>query len=294
MSLRAKKLQWFDRGAEVFEKQMPGVLAAKLGPDATPAYVCPLCLVIYTRDAVLSGLLTAEHVPPETQGGKPLVLTCKTCNDEAGRSLDSHAWNKERVLAALRGEPTDGISIQLGADDQLLNAVFSVRDGIHFIDIAERHNRRGATRAFADSVTGTRKPLRLTFHRDRFDDLRAKVSWLRAAYLTLFAIFGYSVACARSTVTVREQIADPTHRRIPCFGIQTPKHIPVSARRLFLVQQPEWLAGWIVQFGSYCCLLPSGPQDVTFYDRIEQHLSAEPIELTGFPRPFPRGPFVGI
>ena len=37
------------------------------------------------------GNLTIEHVPPEGVGGRGLPLTCKECNNSAGREFDSHA-----------------------------------------------------------------------------------------------------------------------------------------------------------------------------------------------------------
>ena len=47
------------------------------------ANVCPLCLTAMAeRDATL------EHVPSKKIDGKGIHLTCKTCNNSAGSSLD--------------------------------------------------------------------------------------------------------------------------------------------------------------------------------------------------------------
>lgn len=46
---------------------------------------------LFPRAAVAAGLLTAEHVPPESFGRKELLLTCARCNHTAGAHLDSQA-----------------------------------------------------------------------------------------------------------------------------------------------------------------------------------------------------------
>ena len=38
------------------------------------AYICPLCQHVY---AIAHDALTLEHVPPESVGGKPILVTCK-------------------------------------------------------------------------------------------------------------------------------------------------------------------------------------------------------------------------
>ena len=57
-----------------------------------PLYICPLCLRGYTKIALSQNVpnpLTIEHVPPESLGGKPLLLTCKECNNTSGHLSDS-------------------------------------------------------------------------------------------------------------------------------------------------------------------------------------------------------------
>ena len=91
-----KKRNWFDRGAAAFESVCPGKYAA-------PTYPCPICLTPFTFDALTDGRLTSEHVPPESAGGRDLVLTCKECNNSAGTKLDADAAIKELVRSAMAG-----------------------------------------------------------------------------------------------------------------------------------------------------------------------------------------------
>lgn len=65
--------------------------ATNLLPESGEYYACPCCLTVYDHASVDIGNLTIEHVPPEGVGGRGLPLTCKECNNSAGREFDSHA-----------------------------------------------------------------------------------------------------------------------------------------------------------------------------------------------------------
>jgi hypothetical protein len=87
-----RRQDWFDRGCEAFKRTAPQ-LAAQI--PFTRFYVCPLCLDAFSEQALVESTdgryrLTNEHVPPQSAGGTTMVLTCGTCNSEAGAYLDSH------------------------------------------------------------------------------------------------------------------------------------------------------------------------------------------------------------
>ena len=74
------------------------LVAGRLGMgDKLPAneeyYACPCCLTAYNRPAVIAGVLTEEHVPPQGLGGRGLVLTCVKCNSNSGTSFDAQYLN---------------------------------------------------------------------------------------------------------------------------------------------------------------------------------------------------------
>ena len=53
------------------------------------AYLCPLCLtnyIVVTEEQIrFSSEFTIDHFPPQNVGGKGEILTCKTCNNNAGK-----------------------------------------------------------------------------------------------------------------------------------------------------------------------------------------------------------------
>jgi hypothetical protein len=65
-------------------------------------YICPICNQIFSSELLIQtddnlNPLTLEDVPPKKLGGKPILLTCKNCNNEiGGKKLDSKLiWNLE-------------------------------------------------------------------------------------------------------------------------------------------------------------------------------------------------------
>src|SRR5690349_23826815 len=94
----AKREQFFSRGVEAYQR---------LSGDDKQYYPCPICLECFDREALDARNLTLEHIPPESIGGKPLCLTCKSCNDRGGHSSD-HAFAElkrfQSMNAALFGK----------------------------------------------------------------------------------------------------------------------------------------------------------------------------------------------
>lgn len=56
-------------------------------------YLCPISMVGFMKDSLQNGRLTIEHVPPESLGGKPLVLTSKEVNSKDGHTSDKKLLN---------------------------------------------------------------------------------------------------------------------------------------------------------------------------------------------------------
>jgi hypothetical protein len=72
-------------------------------------YLCPLCINIFSVEDLYQGRpnpLTLEHIEPNSIGGKSVVLTCKACNNDAGRSIDNalkiHTDHKADNIAEAR------------------------------------------------------------------------------------------------------------------------------------------------------------------------------------------------
>ena len=76
-------------------------------------YICPICELLFQEESLnqnSSNPLTLEDVPPKKLGGKPIILTCKNCNNKlGGTKLDSQLiWDLE-IQPFMKREPKSRI-----------------------------------------------------------------------------------------------------------------------------------------------------------------------------------------
>lgn len=136
---------------------------------------------------------------------------------------------------------------------------FTVKDESYHFVVTKKPNAHRP-----DAVTGVQgtlagpehsdRDITLSFDHDRFDDDRARVSWLRAAYLTLFAVTGYRFIFSREMEIVRLQIREPKVAHIPTFLIDTQREDDWSDRAVIRVTTPEWQRCWELRSAILSCV----------------------------------------
>ena len=76
------------------------------------AYLCPLCItnyiVVTTEQIKFSSEFTIDHFPPQNVCGKGEILTCKTCNNNAGK-YEAELERKMNYEAFSNNHPTSVI-----------------------------------------------------------------------------------------------------------------------------------------------------------------------------------------
>lgn len=280
-----KKLFWFENGADALRLILP---------DAPRGYVCPLCLRLFPPDTLAAGLLTFEHVPPRELGGRPLVLTCKTCNNRAGHLLDVEMNAAENVLDFVRGEMKQFRRIQFTVGSHKLNAqVRSTKTTITVLGIPRSNNPsvHQAVSAEFERLASEKRVLdlrlKIHFNRDKFSFRRMQVGWLRVGYLAAFAALGYSYILQPCMASLREQFADPTKVIIPKFYMRMP-WVDTRERRILIVREPLAFRSIAVQMERHLVFLPR-LGDSALYDRLGTE-SARNIRLQGTLLRWPEGP----
>jgi hypothetical protein len=234
-------------------------------------YVCPVCDVPWGEQAIDTGELTAEHVPPESFGGRELVLTCKRCNNEAGFTIDADARRKENVVDAVIGGLTKTLRVRVSHRGLRVNARLKVRGDTTVLDVG-LNNHPDALRAFREAGPPTQTEVTVDFFNDKYSELGAKISWLRSAYLLIFALEGYRFSYDPALQVVKQQILNPRERAIFSFTIEQQKSISWSTQRILQISEPRCIG---VQFGRYV-ILPPQPGDVAFHDRLQVYIEARP------------------
>jgi hypothetical protein len=201
--------------------------------------------------------------------GKGMLLTCATCNHNSGKCFDAHAVTRADAEDFLRGKVTGR---QLRATAQvdgipLRRVAQRTEDGVQMFGVPKRNDPRAqaahfkALDAYVDS--GDPKPNHSFTIHTRYDDTRARLSWIRSAYLAAFAAFGWAYILRGVMDPIREQLQKPDERIIPNHILRDTT-TPPDTRRILLVDNPDELQCVAVVMGEHTVLLPGMFRTQTF------------------------------
>jgi hypothetical protein len=245
------------------------LVASRLGvadqlPEHEEYYACPGCLVAYNRAAVFGGILTEEHVPPEGVGGRGLLLTCKNCNNSSGKEFDAHAVTRLAADDFARGRVTGrALPVTSHADGIPLRGTAQwMDDGIQIFGVPKQNNGKELVAHFAalDAYVQSGDPSpnhSFTIH-TRYSEARARISWIRSAYLAAFAALGWSYIFQEIMEPYRRQLAHPDEEVVPTFLLRD-GDAPPNLRRILLVNEPDELRSVAVVMGEHTVFLPGIP-----------------------------------
>ena len=185
---------------------------------------------------------TLEHIPPKASGGKPLCLTCQSCNSKTGSQIESHLSHYEKGHT--------GIEIIGGDDTTLLRGRAAIKTNHSINPPGLNAEVIPPYRGNWDVITkGTE--IRLYTH----DMQRVARSIVKSAYLV--------AGCATSGATwketwapaIREYILNggpipPFVRAIQDKNIDVPPHIGKAKARRGLPN-----GGWIILNGHIAIIM---------------------------------------
>lgn len=266
-----RRQRWFADGAAALRRTTTAIGMDEILPTDGDFYACPCCLTAYGPDALEARYLTDEHVPPDNAGGKKLILTCADCNHRAGSWLDAHADRRTAVqnLVAGRGADrelraeigVDGIVLRgniSGIGDALLLSVVAKANRLDDVDRATRTLDGWTAHGAVDGPLGFRVAENISVR-------RARLSWVRAAYLVAFAALGYRYAFQAQFAQLRAQLADPDAEILPPLGM-IDAEAPADRRQLLLVREPAELRSLAVVMGQHTIYLPALEQPRPFQE----------------------------
>lgn len=127
----ATKQRWFFKGVHAFGEAAP--------VNCAQGYCCPTCLMI--SPSIDS--FTVDHVPPQSIGGRPLILTCADCIGSAGSELDSHWAHFMDVEGFAAGHLPEPVTVDFTYENVKIVAELSTIDGGFLIaGISKASNQR--------------------------------------------------------------------------------------------------------------------------------------------------------
>lgn len=180
-------------------------------------YACPLCLSGFKIESLENGELTLEHVPPESAGGKGIILTCKRCNNEAGSKYDSHISKRDKIINFAETLIDKNVDI-------------STNDGKTDIAIL-KHNNPATTKKLSQAMKSLASQVpqpSLNFQietRESYEFRKYQLSLLKSAFLVVVAKLGYKYACSPELYLVRKQLLIPEENILENWNIDAKKNI---------------------------------------------------------------------
>jgi len=270
-----------------------GVLSIE--PDVTDVFICPLCYEIFPRDALTEGdNLSLEHVPPKAVGGKNIgcTLTCKQCNNEAGRVLDSALKRKLEIDDFQARIPGAKLNVQYSPGDGLwlpATVYANGKDSIRVENLLHPRRSSPSDRQRASELLEAGVDDFKMMHRQPGGH-RIGIALLRIAYLYAFRVLGYGLILHPAVQQIQAQLRAPTEDIIPSAWMFPGDLLPETRRGLNIIRRPLELRSFVVSFDlltpqqqikSYAVILPI-PSDwgLGVYDEFKKR--AGNTELVSF------------
>lgn len=160
-----------------------------------PVYCCPLCTLFYIGPINIMGPkphLSLEDNPPVSLGGKPLILTCSSCNSTYGSTTD-HVIGKYLDDGDFleEGKVNSTLSVRAVVDNAHMPSKLEIRDdGFIAIHIDERINEHVAKKFVQAFEEKNGEAIRLHFWTTKSEKVNG--AFLKILHLEAFRHFGYS------------------------------------------------------------------------------------------------------
>lgn len=245
--------------------------------DFDNGYVCPLCYRWFPEDDIVDSAktgLTLEHVPPDSLGGKPLILTCKTCNSNSGNQLDSSLLQKLKVdefSQKVLGSNLD-TRVKIGNEINVAATIFHSGTEKYkvILDSNPKRTHPEHVEKLWQKLRQNQKPdFTMSFH-EKYQNRLAQVALLRIGYLLAFNFFGYGFLMQNNLGKVRSQINEPEKEILPSLGTSSISDLPDDLLGISIVTSPKELQSFLVVFDlktdfqttRHAVILP-GPDDET-------------------------------
>lgn len=250
MSNKERRLSIFRYGSKAIAKYLN---------DDSSLYYCPICSLGYPESSAITGDdLTLEHIPPESIGGKPILLTCRNCNSLAGHTIDVSTASKKKF--------EDFENIVFGQEKGIIPFVTLSLGELHVATSIHKENSfdiRPIEKANSPSIIDRYKKHLMNHSNDlqfkvsishKYDSRLFKLSHLKSAFLIVFSWLGYRYAFDSRLDVVRQQIQEPKNDILGTrFWIEGNEGIP--SNKIMFLNSP--LPIFLVSFNGFCIVLPS-------------------------------------
>lgn len=261
------RLKYFEKYSKNLEYVSTHEYAESL-PQFSNQYLCPICMCTFPKESLdikNANSLTLEDVPPKSLGGKPVLLTCHSCNSRCGHEIDNHLLSlireidfksflpnssQKTSISILDKSTVNGI-VKVNQEGKLIIDVRSEWSNPKDIDNQNKNLYKRITRYSPLFRPGKRdefetNPLTIKFPNNA-NKRRAEIALLKTAYLYAFSVFGNGFLINPNLRPIQEQIRKPDELILkkPFWINYT---FPDIAEGINLVKSPSHLRCFLIIF----------------------------------------------
>lgn len=173
-------------------------------------YVCPICFQFFQKNDLNQkekNPLTLEDAPPKALGGKPVILTCKFCNNYSGTNLDSHLKMDFDLSLFSKGISETNAKIKIKVENPFKSTISFSPERKQLTVIYNRKNDYAKKQI--EKLAAIWDGSEFSFTVIAPNKRKFSIGLLRIAYLLAFAKFGYSYVLSEGGKIIRTQILTP-------------------------------------------------------------------------------------
>ncbi|MEO1678831.1 MAG: hypothetical protein AAFU80_11820 [Pseudomonadota bacterium] len=176
------------------------------------AFVCVMCGEQLSLREAIGEKVSIEDVPPKSVGGKPLLLTCRLCNNSAGTEFEKDLSLRHRVEEQARrivGQVDGAMGhLVVTAGGNSVN-VDAHRHGKQVRFSVSEKNNPATIEAFAEVMNEGAAGLKVQVSSSKtYHPKRAKLADQKSAFLIFSAKFGYTYALNARNLEIRRQLVE--------------------------------------------------------------------------------------
>jgi hypothetical protein len=227
----------------------------KIIPDHI-AYICPLCaanyILVLDNRVYSNSDFSLDHFPPESVGGTLKILTCKKCNNDAGRMFEGELFEKMNYESSKNKNPNALIKTKFKVSDipgNYAGFIKKEKDGEFIIDFPAKAKKTTPFLQTWLNNASMNNDWEATLTIKRPDDKKILKAVLKAAYLICFINWGYDFIFSANGNLIREVLNGTKEYPTNTLSYWLDKNSPVINQiptGLCLIEKPLEMHSYIV------------------------------------------------
>jgi len=199
---------------------------------AEQLYSCPLCdenFYEFHLNQKHQNSLTLEDVPPVCVGGKPIILTCESCNNEAGSKLDHYLKKYMEFNFLTKGDIEIPVLVNLNKSNTFKSKLIIDKKlkTFKYIIAKKSHYALNKIKEIDKSKEGFNIQTRIKIG----NKLKAEKALLRTAHLYAFAKLGYAYSLSLGGKLISSELKNKTHNEIKTLIIS--ENLPMKSEGIY-------------------------------------------------------------